>query len=253
MEPKIPPSEGYDTAPPVTFSVIVEEPTSTSTTSEHTTSHSSTKQNTSTAKSHKPSTSTCTSTSPAATNTDVFTFVQLHGSHNPYKLSEGHFLHTNFSEICPSQNCFTDCNNLTQVFTANSSVLSNSTVMKAEDVPVTLFGVCSNLANATALVRDNGDAGLKSYFKSPSSDTDYDIGLILSNLTMCLADTCDNTRNPSECNEYCRPNYLLESQDTLAISPNLSQCAQQLCESTCGLPYADQDVFGIGVIFIIFQ
>lgn len=162
----------------------------------------------------------------------------------PTQFNEEHFLRANFSQICPSQNCFTDCNNLTQVFTASPEALGNSTDIA--HLPVTLFGVCSNLANATALVEDSDDAILKSYFKSPSTDADNDIGLITSNLTMCLVDTCDNTRNPSECN-YCRPDYLLQSQDTLSIYPGVSNCTYQLCQSTCGLPYADQDVFGIGV------
>lgn len=244
-------SEGYDTAPAFTEPVIVEDPASSSTSTKHTTSHSSTKEDKSTATGHKSSTSTCTSTStsssPAATNTYGFTFVQPYGNKS-YQLSEGHFLHASFSQICPSQNCFNDCNNLTQVFTASRErVHSNITHVDAQDVPVTLFGVCSNLGNATASVENGNDAVLKPYFQSPSADADNDIGLVISNLTMCLVDTCDNTRNPSECNDYCRPDYLLQSQAALAISPGVFQCAHQLCKSTCGLPYADQDVFGIGV------
>lgn len=238
---------GYDTSPPPGIVPIVEDPASSSTTTKHTTSHSSTKQNPSTAAGHKTSTSTCTSTSPATTNTHRFTFLQLHAK-VPTQFTEEHFLRANFSQICHSQNCFTDCNNLTQVFTATPEALGNSTGIAVSDLPVTLFGVCSNLANATASVEDSDDPVLKSYFQSPSADPDNDIGLITSNLTMCLVDTCDNTRNSLECN-YCRPDYLLESQKTLAIYPGVSNCTYQLCQSTCGLPYADQDVFGIGVSF----
>lgn len=239
-----PTNGGYDKSKPPGVVPIVEDPVSSSTAAKYTTSRSSTKQNPSTATGHKSSTSTCTSTSPAATNTHGFTFLQLHGQ-NLTQFTEEHFLRANFSQICPSQNCFTDCNNLTQVFTASPG---NSTGIAVSDLPVTLFGVCSNLANATASVEDSDDPVLKSYFQSPSADPDNDIGLIISNLTMCLVDTCFDTRNSSECN-YCRPDYLLESQKTLAIYPGVSNCTSQLCQSTCGLPYADQDVFGIGVSF----
>lgn len=248
-------SGGYDTFLPPEVTVSVEDPASSSTTAKYTTSHSSTKhktstdtstkQKTSTATGHKSSTSTCTSTSPTATNTHGFTYLQLHGK-VPTQFNEEHFLSANFSQICPSRNCFTDCNNLTQVFNASPEALGNNTDIDVSRLPVTLFGVCSNLANATASVQDSDDAGLKSYFQSPSANPDNDIGLVTSNLTMCLVDTCDNTRNPSECN-YCRPDYLLQSQNTLSIYPGVSNCTYQLCQSTCGLPYADQDVFGIGV------
>lgn len=234
--------QGYETdlAPEIS-----QDPIPSSTSTKHTTSHSSTKQSPSTTTGHKSSTSTSTSTSPAATNTHGFTFMQLHDK-KLKRLPEESFLRANFSQICPSRNCFTDCNNLTQVFTANPDALGNITEIDAADLPVTLFGVCSNLANATASVEESDDAVLKSYFQTRSADTDNNIGLIASNLTMCLVDTCDNTRNPSECS-FCRPDYLLQSQDTLAIYPGVSNCTYQLCQSTCGLPYADQDVFGIGV------
>lgn len=228
-------------------SVFTSRSTSTSTTSQYTTSHSSTKQKPGTDTGQKSSISTRTSTFPAAINTPGFTFLQLHGI--LHSVSEGNFRNADFSQLCTSGNCFTDCENLTRVFTANPAAFSNSTDMDAERAPVTLFGICSNLVNATASVELSDDTGLKSYFRS-TADAENDIGLIASNLTMCLVDTCDSTRNSSECNQYCQMDNLLQPQHTLAIHPGLFECAYQLCQSTCGLPYANQDVVGIGVRFI---
>lgn len=199
---------------------------------------------------HEAPTEANTSASPAVPSNQGFAFLQIQGNAS-YKLGERHFLDAGFDNICPSKNCLDDCKNLTQVFLASSGMLNYNTATDAKDVPVSLFGICSNLANVTALVEDSDNATLKSYFTNPSTGlgADDDIGLITSNLTMCLVDTCDTTRNPSECRQVCRPEHLLQSQDTLSISPGIYQCAHQLCQSTCGLPYADQDVFGIGVRF----
>lgn len=176
-----------------------------------------------------------------------FKFIELHDGIQVFPIQEEHFLAADFENICPSQNCQTDCLNLTRVFTAHADDLLDSSDGSSVDIPVTLFGICSNLANATNSASLSGDSRVQSFFPGTLSDLNTDIELIASNLTTCLSTTCEMTRQPSECVDYCRPEDLLQNPTLFKFSPGIYECTYRICSSTCGLPYANQDVFGIGV------
>lgn len=220
----------------------------------------STKTPTTTTTQHKTTATEGTSTkahedtptsSPTAgtTSTSEFQFVQLHNGKDIYRLQEEHFLAADFENICLSHNCQTECQNLTRVFTAYEGDLEYSSDGNPNDIPVTLFGICSNLANATKSANTNGDSGVQSFFPNTLAEMDLDTQLITTNLTTCLSTTCEMTRKPSECVDYCRPEYLLQDSDPslFKFSPGVFECANRLCSNTCGLPYANEDVFGVGV------
>ncbi|KUI54651.1 hypothetical protein VP1G_10702 [Cytospora mali] len=96
---------------------------------------------------------------PSSTNTaSDFIFIELHDGKNVDYLPEEHFLAADFESICPSQNCQTDCRNLTRVFTAHADDLLDISDGNSAVVPVTLFGICSNLANATNSASLSGDS-----------------------------------------------------------------------------------------------
>lgn len=188
-----------------------------------------------------------TTASSATTIATTFDFVELHDGIHLYSLQEDHFLAADFESICPSGNCQTECRNLTRVFTASAADLGGSSDGDRNDIPVTLFGICSNLANATNSASLSGDSKVQSFFPDTLTELSTGAELISANLTTCLATTCDMTRKPYECADYCRPEKLLQSPTLLDLRHGIYGCTQKLCSNTCGLPYADQDVFGVGV------
>lgn len=208
-----------------------------------TTTSSPEESNTASTERSKTSSSAPSSTSSA---TD-FNFIELHDGIHVFPLREEHFLAAEFESICLSQNCQKDCLNLTRVFTANEDDLQDSSDGNSVDIPVTLFGICSNLANATSSASLSGDSRVQSFFPSTLAEMNTDIELITSNLTTCLSTTCEMTREPSECVDHCRPQNLLRGPTLFTFSPGIFECTHRICSSTCGLPYANQDVFGIGV------
>lgn len=184
-----------------------------------------------------------------------FFFAQIHRIQDKneseiFPITESQFLEANFSQICPSQNCTHDCRNMSLVFNASPAGPTTGSSDSIDiDVPVTLFGICSNMANASDSAERSGNARVQSFFAGVANDTNT-FASITSDLTTCLSTSCDKTRKPSECVAICRPDYLLADGSTnlgFESQHGLYQCAKQLCSSTCGLPYANQDVFGIGV------
>lgn len=184
---------------------------------------------------------------PVQSDAPQFTFIELHNDKDIFPLREEHFLAADFEEICATNDCQADCFNMTRVFSASQHALADSTDGYEVDIPVTLFGICSNLANATEAVIRNGDERTASFFPRPLAQISNDSNLLAANLTTCLATTCEMTRRPSECFDYCGPENLLQSPTEFDFSSGLFRCANKLCSNTCGLPFADQDVFGIGV------
>lgn len=184
---------------------------------------------------------------PVQSGAPQFTFIELHNDKDIFPLREEHFLRSDFEEICATNDCQADCFNMTRVFSASQQALADSTDGYERDIPVTLFGICSNLANATESVTRNGDERMASFFPRPLAQISNDSDLLAANLTTCLATTCEMTRRPSECFDYCGPENLLQSPTEFDFSSGLFRCANKLCSNTCGLPFADQDVFGIGV------
>lgn len=184
---------------------------------------------------------------PAQSDAPQFTFIELHDDKKIFPLREDHFLRSDFAQICAAHDCQADCFNMTRVFSASQYALANSTDGYEVDIPVTLFGICSNLANATESAARNGNESTASFFPRPVAEISNDSDLLAANLTTCLATTCEMTRRPSECVDYCGPESLLQSPTEFDFGSGLFRCANKLCSNTCGLPFADQDVFGIGV------
>lgn len=202
-------------------------------------------ETTSTSRAHVPSSTTIDV--PVQSDATQFTFIELHNNKDIFPLREDHFLGSDFDQICATHDCQADCFNMTRVFSASQHALGNSTDGYEGDIPVTLFGICSNLANATESVIRNGNETTAAFFPRPLAQISNDSDLLAANLTTCLATTCEMTRRPSECVNYCGPENLLQSPTAFDFSSGLFRCADKLCSNTCGLPFANQDVFGIGV------
>jgi hypothetical protein len=66
-------------------------------------------------------------------------------------------------------------------------------------------------------------------------------------ISNCFSNTCQKTRDPSICMDYCSAADMVTQDNSLDIGGNTFDCISQLCSSDCALPYANTDIFGIGV------
>ncbi|KAH8896418.1 hypothetical protein GQ53DRAFT_761324 [Thozetella sp. PMI_491] len=114
---------------------------------------------------------------------------------------------------------------------------------------VTLFGLCANLEAAVALAQTKGNKTLAAFFggSDPQAITDP-VTQVATRIADCLYDTCSDSRSPESCSPYCSLNALLNNDmNTLNLNGSMLACARGLCKSPYVLPYADQDVLGVGV------
>jgi len=221
----------------------------TSTSSSHTLSASRSSTTASEVPEVTTSTSTTTSStsdSPSTSSTGAFTFLQLSGekvlSYNPEQVAGA-----SFDTLCPSGNCYDSCSNFSLLLDKDSytfSATSNVNISSVAD-GISLFGICSNIANVTKAVSLGEISTAESFF--PAADAGAEDQGITLNTTLCLFDTCQATRDPEQCKQDCDPGTILTSETTMDIT-QARACLFRLCSNTCGLPDANQDVFGIGVL-----
>lgn len=91
------------------------------------------------------SSTSCTS-SPSFTSTDIatqtaisqFTFIELHDTEKVFPLREEHFLRSEFENICETNDCQTDCFNMTRAFTASERALGHSIDGHEQDMALTI-------------------------------------------------------------------------------------------------------------------
>ncbi|KAJ3493419.1 hypothetical protein NLG97_g4740 [Lecanicillium saksenae] len=187
---------------------------------------------------------------------DIKEFIQIYDTKNLTVISNDDFFSAPFAEYCPSGDCMKDCQNMTRVFASiPSSVKSDARDYgrPKSNTSVSLFGVCINLDHITSVLPTYKDMDkAKAYFNvNPSAKPN--ITKVTSKIASCYASTCDLTREPDKCKEACamdnflaeptRLNFNLNNNNTGALA-----CISRLCDNTCGLPYANQDVLGIGVL-----
>lgn len=113
---------------------------------------------------------------------------------------------------------------------------------------ITLFGICSNMPALSELATANSgsDPAFAAYF--PTTNAAAALHNISNDLSLCFVETCQQTRDPSQCTNECSIDVLQSSADSLNIQAGAYPCLFKLCNSSCGLPYANQDVFGVGLL-----
>lgn len=214
---------------------------------------------------------------PTIGPTSPFIFYQFDNQANAYRVNESRFLATPFASLCPGGNCIQACKDQGRLFRHQGTNAANATFTTADldgdgspgpvaaEKPgdVTFFGICTNLGNATALALEQSNASpVRSFFADPrgvasinatappeSQEADP-VAAIALNIAECFSDTCDITKNPKgkyHCGDACSTSVLL-SGGALEVAPALRVCAARLCSDSSVLPYADQDVLGIGVL-----
>lgn len=190
-------------------------------------------------------------------NTQDFRFYQTHNGDKLDSITPAQFLAAPFSKLCPSKDCIKDCHNWTRIFQAvldgvNATVHSYGQPDPSGKVHVTVFGLCTNLVSANQLARARGDRFVKTFFpeKSYESAVDNVFKQVALNITNCLGDTCSKTRNPEGCGVVCDTTSLLnDNTNKFDWRRAMLGCTRKLCGATKALPYANQDIFGIGVRF----
>lgn len=196
---------------------------------------------------------TTSSSGPISSPDSSFAYVQIYDSSSFVVFPEGNLANASFDKLCPSGNCINDCQNLSRLFQAVPDGITKSAQEYgrpwSSDLPdVTFFGVCSNLANLSSIANSKQESPLsavESFFTNPSGESKIIDGA--SSIATCFSDTCNKTRHPDTCFPMCTRETLLSNAKTLDIKTGISSCLSILCDNTCGLPYANQDVFGVGV------
>jgi hypothetical protein len=161
-----------------------------------------------------------------------------------------HFASSDFDALCPSHDCISDCQNYTRLFEEVPSPFTNFAQTYGKSVDgqppnTTVFGVCSNLGSITAGISTGVVAqSVQPYFPLQRQS---DIGQVSATLTSCLISTCDASREPENCIEACNIPNLYSATNSTNLTA-VTACLSLICGNTCALPYANQDVMGVGVL-----
>jgi hypothetical protein len=237
---------GYETVPPTVGTTAFSSYASTTTTTSATTitSHSESTSPTSTGTA-----ATSTSIESSATTTASASYRQILSGGVVADIPWCNLAQSDLDVLCPSHDCVQDCQNYTRLFEEVPYLITESFDTYGKSVNgkapnITLFGVCSNLAE----VYDSISAGTnlksaESYFPLSSQN---DIGRVSTTVASCLASTCDQSRENQNCIAACNMTVLYPNHSTTNLTA-VTACLSMLCGNTCGLPYANQDVMGVGV------
>jgi hypothetical protein len=197
-------------------------------------------------------TGTSTSTSPSQqTTVDLSTFYcQKTRDPQVHCLTPSQLPEADLAALCPSGNCLKDCQTqrVFEVLPEGVNIAYDQYgTLDSTRAEITLFGICVDIANVTRALT-SGDIPaeqaqqLKPYFPNNASG----LTKIADNITQCLPASCAKSRDSSTCAPWCRESDLLLVDGTTNLT-GVATCLEWLCEESCGLPYANQDVVGIGV------
>ena len=191
---------------------------------------------------------TVSSAVPTRTATPI-PFQQVGRDQNVINVGWDYFESTSFNKLCPNGNCYDECHNTRRLYQAVPDGLNQTSNSYSSQSGMTLFGICSNLQAINRYIsitpaRDVSQS-VKSYFKAPLNLEDYTLQ-VSTNISSCLATSCDLSRDSENCNDYCSLTALLPGSSGLNLT-QAAGCLNRICGNTCGLPYANQDVLGVGV------
>ena len=155
-------------------------------------------------------------------------------------------------QLCPTKNCLEACQDLERLYQVTPSGLQvPAAKYGSADNPsefVTLYGLCAGYSNISRALNDEKLPADQADLVKPffSSTAESDLRNLTSVVTQCLTDTCENAVDSSSCTPKCSPGQLLLNSTTPDLA-GAQACFEQLCNSTSGLPFGNQDVVGPGV------
>jgi len=171
---------------------------------------------------------------------------------SPSCISLSQFGSSPLDQFCPTKNCLEACQDIERLYeVVPLGVQVRSTEYgsaKNASEFVTLYGLCAGYSNLSHALNDDtlpiDQVNLvKPYF---SSAAESDLQNLTNGVTQCLSDTCAKAVDSSSCADKCSPAQLLLN----STAPNLAgaqACFKELCHSSSGLPFGNQDVVGPGV------
>lgn len=171
---------------------------------------------------------------------------------SPSCISVSQFASSPLDRLCPTKNCSEACQDIERLYQVVPSGVQVpfQKYGSAENASefVTLYGLCTGYSNISHALNDATLPGdqvnlVKPYF---SSAAESDLQTLTNGVTQCLTDTCAKAVDGSNCTDKCSPAQLLLNSTT----PNLAgaqACFEELCHSSSGLPFGNQDVVGPGV------
>lgn len=192
-----------------------------------------------------------TSTSSQTTSADLNTFYcQKTRDQLVHCLTPSELLQADLAALCPSGNCLEDCqtDRVYEVIPKGVNVAYDQYgTINSTRTEVTLFGLCVDIANVTrALAHGSVPVEQAQQLKPYFPDNDAGLTKVADNITQCLPASCAMSRDSSTCAPWCRESDLLLADGNTNLT-GVAVCLEWLCEESCGIPYANQDVVGIGV------
>lgn len=170
----------------------------------------------------------------------------------PSCISLSQFGSSPLDQLCPTKNCLEACQDIERLYQVVPSGVQVSSKQygsaKNASEFVTLYGLCAGYSNISRALNDDklpaDQVGLVKPFFSLAAEND--LQNLTNGVTQCLSDTCAKAVDSSNCTVQCSPAQLLLNSST----PNLAgaqACFEELCHSSSGLPFGNQDVVGPGV------
>ena len=121
-------------------------------------------------------------------------------------ISSAQFAELPFNQLCPSGDCWTDCQDLSRLYAPLPAGISFANETFYGTAPtVTLWNLCNGLANVTQAVSDGVPAqdDIASIQSFLSNSTDANRRAVAGATTTCWSDTCSQARNGDDCTPKC--------------------------------------------------
>ena len=178
-------------------------------------------------------------------------FCQLVKNDSSQCFTSAEFAAQSFHELCPSGDCWTDCQDLERLYSPLPKGLTwaNSVNYGSPQTQnVTLWPLCAAIANISEALDDNiaprEDADkIQSFFANNTKSNQL---WSAAAATECWTESCAQARHPDKCVDQCAAVNLLESHYEPQFA-GTRECIRALCHEIDGLPFGNQDIVGIGV------
>ena len=154
-----------------------------------------------------------------------------------------------FEQLCPSGDCWQDCQDLERLYSpVPSGIFASDATAYGRPPNITFWSLCAGLTNITesfqAGVAPEAEAATFQPFFN--NKTQENLRSVTAATTQCWTDTCAKARWPDKCADPCAAVNILENQ-TVTQLKGTRECIQAVCSGVDGLPFGNQDVVGIGV------
>ena len=178
-------------------------------------------------------------------------FCQLVKNDSSQCFTSTQFATQDFHALCPSGDCWTDCQDLERLYSPLPSGLTWATPITygtPSTQNVTLWPLCAAIGNISEAIDNNiapkEDADkFQSFFSNKTKQNQL---WSAAGATQCWTETCAQARHPEKCTDVCAAVNLLESHYEPQFA-GTRECIRALCHDIDGLPFGNQDIVGIGV------